>query len=260
MIIEYICKKYDMTFLSDRLTLVVIIVFTLTSCVSKKNMIYFQSDAIIENEILKNYAPKIQTDDELTIFVSALDPESAASFNIMLTGQGGGNTTISYLVDINGNITFPVLGEIKVVGMTTNELKKHLTSKLESYIKDPIVTIRLENFRITILGEVRSPGSFNVSSERISISEAIGMAGDLTIQGKRKNILLIRNNDGKFEKIRLDLTNESLFKSPYYYLAQNDILYVEPNRAKVNSSALGTTSSIISLATAILSVVLILTR
>ena len=249
-----------MTFLSARLTLVVIIVFTLTSCVSKKNMIYFQSDAIIENEILKNYAPKIQTDDELTIFVSALDPESAASFNITLAGQGGGNSTISYLVDINGNITFPVLGEIKVVGLTTNELKKQLTSKLESYIKDPIVTIRLKNFRITILGEVRSPGSFNVSSERISISEAIGMSGDLTIQGKRKNILLIRNNDGNFEKIRLDLTNESLFKSPYYYLAQNDILYVAPNRAKVNSSALGTTSSIISLATAILSVVLILTR
>ena len=232
-----------------------------TSCVSKKDMIYFQSDVAVQNELLKNYAPKIQIDDILNIYVSALDIESASSFNLF---QGGGQTNstkpITYLVDTKGTINFPVLGEIKVDGLTTKELKAYLVGKLESYIKDPIVTIRLENFRITVLGEVKNPGAFNILSERISIPEAIGMAGDLTIQGKRKNILLVRNIDGNFEKVRIDLTNESLFNSPYYYLAQNDVLYIEPNKAKVNSSAIGTTSSLISIATAILSIVLIITR
>ena len=231
-----------------------------SSCVSKKDMIYFQNDDEITNEILKEYAPKIQTDDLLSIMVSALDPESSMPFNLYVGNQESATKPISYLVDIKGMISFPELGEIKVVGMTTNELKAFLIKKLETYIKNPIVTIRLENFRITVLGEVKSPGSFNIASERVSVSEAIGMAGDLTIQGKRKNVLLIRNNDGKFQQIRLDLTNKSLFESPYYYLAQNDVLYIEPNRAKVNSSALGTTSSLISIATAILSIVLILTR
>ena len=232
-----------------------------TSCVSKKDMIYFQSEEVISNETLQNYAPKIQIDDNLNIYVSALDAESVMSFNLSQGGsQVGGNKPISYLVDNKGIITFPVLGEIKVVGLTTSELKSYLKGKLESYIKNPIITIRLGNFRVTVLGEVKSPGSFNIKGERISIPEAIGMAGDLTIQGKRKNLLLIRSIDGKFERIRLDLTNESLFNSPYYFLAQNDVLYIEPNRAKVNSSAIGTTSSLISIAAAILSIVLVITR
>jgi polysaccharide export outer membrane protein len=152
------------------------------------------------------------------------------------------------------------LGKLKVVGLTTNALKESITKQLESHLKNPVVTIRLENFRITVLGEVKSPGAFAITSERISIPEAIGLAGDLTIQGKRKNVLLIRNNNGTIEKVTIDLTDQSLFTSPYYYLAQNDILYIEPNKAKVNSSAIGTTASLISIATAILSVVLILTR
>lgn len=233
----------------------------ITSCVSKKDMVYFQNEEAVQNEVLKNYAPKIQTDDILAIYVSAQDTEAAAPFNLFQAGgQTSANKPITYLVDIHGEITFPILGQLKVEGLTTNELKNYLTGKLESQLKDPVVTIRLENFRITVLGEVKNPGAFNVASERISIPEAIGLAGDLTIQGKRKNVLLIRNNNGTIEKTRLDLTNESLFASPYYYLAQNDILYIEPNRAKVNSSAIGTTSSLISIATAILSLVLILTR
>lgn len=232
-----------------------------TSCVSKKDMIYFQNEEKVQNEFIKNYAPKVQVDDVINIFVSALDAESATPFNLYQTGgQTGASKPITYLVNTKGTIAFPVLGEINVVGYTTNELKTYLVGRLETYIKNPIVTIRLENFRITVLGEVKSPGSFNISSERVSIPEAIGMAGDLTIQGKRTNILLIRNNDGVFEKVRLDFTNESLFNSPYYYLAQNDVLYIEPNKARVNSSAIGTTSSLISIAAAILSIVLVITR
>lgn len=234
-----------------------LILISITSCVSKKNMVYFQNDEIISNELLKNYAPKIQTDDILSIIVSASEPESAMKFNLT---QGAQTAAITYLVDLNGTITFPELGEISVVGLTSNELKNKLIEKLKVYIKKPIVNIHLENFRVSILGEVNSPGSFNLSNEKVSIPEAIAMAGDLSIQGKRKNILLIRKNGEKIESIRLDLTDKSIFNSPYYYLAQNDILYVEPNRAKVNSSAIGTTASLISVASAILSLVLILTR
>jgi len=232
------------------------------ACVSPKKMVYFQSEEVTQNELLKNYAPKIQVDDVLNIYVSALDAETATPFNIF---QGGtqANTTkpITYLVDTEGTIAFPVLGNIKVIGFTTKELKAYLVGKLESYIKNPIVTIRLENFRITVLGEVKNPGAFNILSERISIPEAIGLAGDLTIQGKRNNILLVRNTDGNFEKIRIDLTNESLFNSPYYYLAQNDVIYVEPNKAKVNSSAVGSnTGVILSSVSILITLITLLTR
>jgi len=232
-----------------------------SSCASKKDMIYFQNDETISNELYKNYAPKIQTADILSITVSAREPEAVQAYNLY---QGGGQTTstkpITYLVDNQGDITFPELGKIKVSGMTTNELKEGLITKLKVFITNPIVTIRLENFRVSILGEVKSPGPYNLENEKVSIPEALAMAGDLTIQGKRKNILLLRTTGDKVESIRLDLTDKSLFKSPYFYLAQNDIVYVEPNKAKVNSSAIGTTSSLISIASALLSLVLILTR
>jgi polysaccharide export outer membrane protein len=249
-------KQYQYKFILLFLTLIFV-----SSCVSKKDMIYFQNDETISSEMHKNYAPKIQTDDILNITVSAREPEAVIAYNLY---QGGGQTTttkpITYLVDNEGNITFPELGKLKVSGLTTNQLKEDLIERLEVFITNPIVTIRLENFRVSILGEVKSPGSYNLENEKVSIPEAIAMAGDLSIQGKRKNILLLRNTDGKVESIRLDLTDKSLFKSPYFYLAQNDIVYVEPNKAKVNSSAIGTTSSLISIATALLSLVLILTR
>jgi len=241
--------------------LLLLILISVTSCVSKKDMIYFQNDEVISNELHKNYAPKIQTDDILNITVSAREPEAAIAYNLYKGGgQSSSSDPITYLVDNDGNITFPELGKIKVSGLTTNQLKNDLIKRLEVFITNPIVTIRLENFRVSILGEVKSPGPYNLENEKVSIPEALAMAGDLTIQGKRKNILLLRTNGDKVESIRLDLTDKALFKSPYFYLAQNDIVYVEPNRAKVNSSAIGTTSSLISIASALLSLVLILTR
>lgn len=241
--------------------IIIISILMFTSCVSKKNMVYFQNTNEIDNAIFENYAPVIQVDDMLSITVSALDSELSKPFNLSQGGNGGVQSQpLTYLVDINGNINFPVLGEIASKGLTTNELKESLIKQLEIYIKSPIVNIRLENFRVTILGEVKTPGTFVLNNERITIPEALGLAGDLSINGKRKNILLVRNINGKFERLRLDLTDESIFNSPYYYLAQNDILYVEPNKAKLNSSALGTTSSILSIAAAIISLGLIITR
>ncbi len=234
---------------------------TVSSCVSKKDMIYFQNDETVTNELYKNYAPKIQTADILNITVSAREPKAVIAYNLY-QGNGQSSTTepLTYLVDNQGFIVFPELGKIKVSGLTTDELKDLLVEKLKVYITNPIVTIRLQNFRVSILGEVKSPGPYNLENEKVSIPEALAMAGDLTIQGKRKNILLLRTTGDKVESIRLDLTDKSLFKSPYFYLAQNDIVYVEPNKAKVNSSAIGTTSSLISIASALLSLVLILTR
>jgi polysaccharide export outer membrane protein len=240
--------------------LLIISMMMLVSCVSKKDITYFQNSEEINNAILHNYAPIIQVDDILSVTVSALDSESSIPFNLFQGGQVDSGLPLNYLVDINGNINFPVLGEVRSMGLTTNDLKNSLVKKLEVYIKNTIVNIRLENFRVTILGEVSNPGTFLSMNERITIPEAIGLAGDLTIEGKRKNILLVRNINGKVERIRLDLTDESIFTSPYYYLAQNDILYVEPNKAKMNSSALGTTSSLLSIAAAIISLGLILTR
>ena len=150
--------------------------------------------------------------------------------------------------------------DVREVLVSVNELKDKLIDLLQSFVTNPIVTIQLENFRVTVLGEVKSPGVKNLQNGSVSIPEVIGMAGDLTIQGKRKNILLIRKNGDKVESINLDITDKSIFNSPYYYVAQNDIIYVEPNRAKVNSSAIGTTSSLISVISALLSLIFIFTR
>lgn len=244
-----------------KLIMMLFMAISISSCVSKKDMIYFQNDEVITNELLKNYAPRIQTDDILSITVSASEPESVKPYNLF---RGGGQSIstnpITYLVDLNGDITFPELGKINVIGLTTDALKNKLIGLLKPFVTNPIITIRLENFRITILGEVKSPGAILLENGSVSIAEVIGMAGDLTIQGKRKNILLIRKNGEKVESIRLDLTDKSIFNSPYFYVAQNDIIYVEPNKAKVNSSAIGTTSSLISIASALFSLILILTR
>lgn len=243
------------------ITIIAGLLFLTTSCVSKKKMIYFQETEAAQIQMATQYLPKIMAGDVLNITVNALEEEAAAPFNLtQKTGSGGGAKPITYLVDDAGNIAFPVLGTVAVAGLTTNELRYKLIGKLESQIVNPIVTIRMENFRVTVLGEVKNPGAINLTNERTSVTEAIGLAGDLTIQGKRNNVLLIRQTGDTIEKVRLDLTNESLFSSPYYYLAQNDILYIEPNKAKVNSSAIGTTSSLLSIASALLSLILILTR
>ena len=189
---------------------------TVSSCVSKKDMIYFQNDETISNELHKNYAPKIQTDDILNITVSAREPDAVIVYNLYQGGQITATKPITYLVDNQGDITFPELGKIRVSGMTTNELKEDLIGRLKVYITNPIVTIRLENFRVSILGEVKSPGPYNLENEKVSIPEALAMAGYLTIQGKRKNILLLRTTGDKVESIRLDLTDKSYLNRPIF--------------------------------------------
>ena len=168
---------------------------------------------------------------------------------------------MSYLVNIDGELNFPVLGKIKVEGFTNKEITDLLTKRLSDYIKNPVVNVRLINFKVSVLGEVGRPGTYPVTNERISIIEAISLARDLTIQGKRANVLLVREEHGKRVFVNIDLTNKKLFNSPYYYLAQNDVVYVAPNKAKMNASAASpNTGIIISAISVLISLIAILTR
>ena len=237
-----------------------------SSCVSNKKMLYFQDVEGVENPtVLANYEPKIQPGDLLNINVAAAEAEAALPFNIYETPVVGTYTSslkpLSYLVNTDGEINFPVLGTLKVAGFTSKEVTKSLNEQLASYINKPIVNIRLTNFKITVLGEVKTPGTYPVPNERISIIEAIGMAGDLTIQGKRTTVTLVREVQGERKFVSIDLTNKQLFNSPYYYLAQNDVIYVEPNKTKINSSAVGSNAGIIlSSISTLISLIAILTR
>ena len=246
--------------------LIVLMTFATSSCVSNKKMLYFQDIEGVENStVLANYQPKIQSGDLLNINVAAIDAEAALPFNLYETPVVGTYTSnlkpLFYLVNTDGEINFPVLGTLKVAGFTSKELTKSLSEQLASYITKPIVNIRLTNFKITVLGEVKTPGTYPVANERISIIEAIGLAGDLTIQGKRTTVTLVREVQGERKFVTIDLTNKKLFNSPYYYLAQNDVIYVEPNKTKVNSSAVGSNAGLIlSSISTLISLIAILTR
>ncbi len=167
----------------------------------------------------------------------------------------------TYTVDDNGNVTLPLLGKVHIEGLTRLEAISKLREELGQYIKDPGVNINFVNFRISVLGEVAKPGSFIIPTERVTVLDALGMAGDMTIRGVRKNVTLIREVDGKKSVHQLDLTKRSTLNSPYYYLAQNDVLYVEPNKAQINNSQLGAnTNIIISIASLLITVISVLTR
>lgn len=213
----------------------------LVSCGSRKKVVYLQ-DVDVNKRIQAEceYKTVIHTDDLLSIIVSCDDLESALPFNTPMIGLGREvNTTTTqqiprgYLVDKNGEIDFPVLGKIKVVGISRNDLAELLKEKLSVYLKNPIVTIQFQNFKVTILGEVKNPGSYKVVSERVSILDALGMAGDLGINGKRKNVLVMREQGDEKVFARIDLTSSEFIDSPFFYLQQNDIVYVEPNKGRI---------------------------
>ncbi|WP_231585256.1 polysaccharide biosynthesis/export family protein [Sphingobacterium sp. Ag1] len=231
-------------------------------------MAYFQPDSSQINTLYEQYVPKIQPSDILTIVVTAADPKVTAPFNPMSTMISGSITQQTdmalrptYTVDEKGNIVLPMLGEVHVAGMTRTQAIQKLRLDLSKYIKDPGVNINFNNFRISVLGEVARPGSFIMPTERVTVLEALGMAGDLTIRGVRQNVMLIREIDGQKTMHRLDLTQQNTLNSPYYYLVQNDVIYVEPNKSQINNSKLGAnTNVIISIAGLIITVISVLTR
>ncbi|HEX6430596.1 MAG TPA: polysaccharide biosynthesis/export family protein [Niastella sp.] len=215
------------------------------SCTSTKRAVYFsdQKNGSFDAPTIPKLV--IQNNDLLSISVSSASAEASAIFNQPNNPpvNSNNNTTTTsaatgYLVDGDGNIQFTFLGAVKAAGLTKDELKDKLTKSLvdKKLLVDPIITIRFLNFKVTVLGEVAHPNVITVPSERISLLEAIGLAGDLTIYAQRDNVLVIRDEDGKKVTHRLNLNSTELFSSPYYYLKTNDVVYVEPNKSKVAST------------------------
>jgi polysaccharide export outer membrane protein len=221
----------------------------LFSCASRKDVVYYQNIDGLQNQKSNTYEIKIQPDDLLMIIVSAEDPEIAMPFNLGSTSgsnaTSGQQTIQSYLVDSSGHIDFPILGKLKISGLTRSEVLQMLQDKIAVYIKKPIVNLRIMNFKVSVQGEVNSPGTYPVASDRITLIEALTMAKDLTIYGKRNNILIIREIDGVKSYNRVDITTSDFIHSPFYYLAQNDVVYVEPNKTKINGAAIGPNTGVI---------------
>ena len=249
--------------------LLIVTINILGSCETRENMIYFQNieDAEIERNMIFN-SPKVQVGDLLSISVSALDMEAVKPFNIPVIVYNNISGSVNgvpkqqgYRVLNDENINFPIIGKLKVAGLTISETQDLVVSKLLGYIKDPIVNIEIINFKVTILGDVGRPGTFRVENEQISILQAIGLAGGLTIQGKRNNILVIREKSGNKEYKRIDLRDADLLNSEYYYLQQNDVVYIQPNKTKINSSKYGPAVSVtISIASTLIALMSVLTR
>jgi polysaccharide export outer membrane protein len=243
-------------------TIPFLLVLLLFSCKTKKELVYYQNiDGFASPEKINSYEIKIQPDDLLTIIVSASDPESAVPFNLstisvpsafISNGYRGQDTMQSYLVDVSGAIDFPVLGKLNIGGLSRSEVMYLLESKISKYIKKPIINIRLMNFKVSVQGEVTAPGTYSINSDRVTLIEAITMAKDLTIYGKRNNILIIRDVDGVKTYNRVDITKAEFINSPYYYLAQNDVIYVEPNKVRINNAAVGANTGVIISITSLL--------
>lgn len=223
----------------------------LTSCVSREKIAYYQN--IDNTEIVnKKFETKIKTDDLLMIIVSAQDPIAAQPFNLTtnlsvdpVNQAGGGQMQQQlYLVDDNGTIDFPTLGKIKVANKTKEEIVLDLQTKISKYVKTPIVNLRIMNYKVTVQGEVKMPGTHRITSERITLPEAISLSGDLTNYGRRDNILVLREENGEVKPYRIDITKADFINSDFYYLKQNDVVYVEPNKVATNSSAVGPNISI----------------
>ena len=240
-----------------------LLLFTV-SCGSYKQVPYFQDldrSSVISQDI-KNFSPlTIQQGDILAVSVTSnSDPSAVAVFNYNLNRINGvnadftpSNAVVGYLVDNKGDIQLPYIGTMKVVGYTTTDLRDQLEKSLVKYVNQPVVNIRIMNFKISVMGDVQKPDVYTFQNERVSILDALGTAGDLTITGKRKSVLLIREINGKREFVPIDLTSKKLFESPYFYLRNRDILYVDPDRVKYAQydSGYRTASLIISAVSAV---------
>ena len=233
-------------------------VIGLSSCVQQKQIAYFQkslggSDTLA---VAQAYIPKIQPGDILDIPIGSLNPVASSFFNpysnvpvktdntTTPSSMSGATAPVSspslvqssapgYLVDANGNIEMPLVGTVKVAGLTTIAAKDTIKNRVKLFLKEPTVNVRLLNYKISVLGEVQRPSVYVIPNETITLPEALGLAGDMTIFGKRDNVLVIRDNNGKKEFGRIDLNSREVFSSPYYYLHANDVVYVEPSKGRI---------------------------
>jgi len=276
-------KKY---FNLKNFILLVMIVQLGTSCTNYKNITYFKnvsdsSDIYSKGEVAATakYTPLIiQPDDILKITISTLDPDANGALNLssatsrVKTGRvssslgsslsiDNGDNADGYLVNKEGNIEVPIIGTIHVSGLTTDKIKILIAEMASKLYRNPVVNVRLANFKVTILGEVENPGTYIINGERESVLDALGLAGDLTIYGKRENLILMRQENGDHKKIvRLDLNNTSMLQSPFFYLKQGDILYIEPTKGKAAATDAARTRTYTIIGTAISLIVVIASR
>ena len=245
--------------------LAAVTVILLASCGSTKNVAYLQNSNVVDlSRSAHLYDAHIMPKDILTITVNTVNPEASAPFNLYLSptlttnsqSLGSGRALQTYLVDNNGCIEFPVLGTIEVGGLTKSACEKLIHDKIMPYLnanENPVVTVRMSNYKISVLGEVNRPGMFTVGNEKINIFEALAQAGDLTIYGVRERVKLIRENENGQKQIStLNLNDANIINSPNYYLQQNDIIYVEPNKVKSQNSTIGQSTTLWLSATSIL--------
>ncbi|NGM67261.1 hypothetical protein G5B43_18485 [Sphingobacterium sp. SGR-19] len=245
-----------------------VLLLLISSC-SVKKIVYFNDLPADTARILKQAAaftePVIQSDDILNITIQTLDPTTAAVANQSMAVQAVGASSASnvgnqvisgFLVDKNGYVNMTLLGKVQVSGLTTYQARERITTLASQYYKDPTVQVRFANFKVTVLGEVTRPATYTVPNEKVTVLDALGLAGDLTIFGKRENVLLVRDQGKEKELVRLNLNDSEVFQSPYFYLRQNDVIYVEPGKGKAaaNNAARTQTYAIIG---SILSVLII---
>ena len=230
--------------------MVVTMILMMVGCGSSKEVAYWQNIDSISLAASKGlYDAKIMPKDELTILVQTTDPLTSEPFNLRSTGQTSSKNQITgYLVDNDGMINFPIVGKIHVAGLTKTECEDLIKSKIQPYLartENPLVSVRTSSYRITVIGEVNRPGVIPVATEKISLIEALAEAGDMTIYGKRDNVLLVREDkSGEKHKVRLNMNDANIINSPYYYLQQNDIVYVEPHKVRARNTFFGSNTSI----------------
>ena len=251
------------------ITVFFLLVIVMSSCVSNKDIAYFQFDEIEQSEVNNKFETIFKPDDLLQITISSDNIEATRPFNLpAVTYATTTNSVVgtpqqqSYLIDSKGEIDFPVLGKLKLGGLSREDALQLLKGKLSpDYVADPTINIKIANFKITVYGDVKSPGTFTIPNERVSILDALGLAGDLNISGKRDNVLVIREENNKKVKYRVNLLSNKTLTSPVFYLQQNDVVYVEHNKARIQSaSSNSNTTLIISVTSLIITLVSILTR
>jgi polysaccharide export outer membrane protein len=249
--------------------------FCLTSCVSTKTVPYFQDVSSLPNSDMTSSAkfiqPVIQSDDILSISIFTIDATTNMVVNqvgsqAISTGVGSNTSlgatppTAGFLVDKDGFIDLSIVGKVKVLGLTTSQAKDQIQQKASVVYQSPNVQVRYANFKVTVLGEVARPASYVLPNEKVTILDALGLAGDLTIFGRRENVILIRDNDGKKEFARLNLNSKEIFNSEFFYLKQNDVVYVEPNKGKAASLNTARTQTIAIIGTALTVLIALISR
>lgn len=249
----------------------IVFISTLYSCGSVKNVKYLgdipDSAKMVEKATAQFVEPVISNDDILAITIQTIDPSNTAPANqgeaMPLVGngsQGAASQISGYLVDKNGEVSFPLIGKVKLAGYTTYQARDIVLKRASVFYKDPSVQVRFANFKVTVLGEVNKPNTYTLPNEKVTIFDVLGLAGDLTIYGKRDNIMLIRQVDGNKNIARLNLTSSNIFKSDYYYLKQNDVIYVEPDKSKSAALNAPTRTYIALILTAISSLAIAISR